>query len=120
MYGTVFSMPEVARRRYSPRRPRAERREQLFDAALRVIDRDGFGALTVEGVAREADLAKTVVYDTFGNSEKLLRALLVREQERALGSLAAAMPEPPLTEDPRRILTESLVTLLAKIGRAHV
>jgi len=111
-------MAKVARRRYSPRRPRAERREQLFDAALRLIDRDGFGALTMEGVAREADLAKTVVYDTFGNREELMRALLEREQERALSSLAAAMPEPPLPEDPREVLTRSLVTLLTAV-REH-
>jgi AcrR family transcriptional regulator len=108
----------VARRRYSPRRPREERREQLLDAGLQVVDADGFGALTMEGVAREADLAKTVVYDTFGNREGLLRALLEREQERALSALAAAMPEPPLPEDPRQVLTEALVTLLTGV-REH-
>jgi AcrR family transcriptional regulator len=118
MYGTVFSMTEATRRRYSPRRPRAERREQLFDAALRVADRDGFGAVTMEGVARKAGLAKTVVYDSFGNREELLRGLLMREQERALESLAAAMPEPPLPEDPREVLTASLVILLSAV-REH-
>src|SRR4051794_32414879 len=113
MYGNVFSMPETARRRYSPRRPPAERREPLLQAALRLVDREGFAALTMEGVAREAELAKTVVYDTFGNREALLRELLTREQERALSSHAAAMPEPPLPEDPREVLTEALATLLA-------
>jgi len=108
-------MTETARRRYSPRRPRAERREQLLEVALSLVDRDGFGALTMEGVAREADLAKTVVYDTFGKREDLLKALLSREQERALGSLAAAMPEPPLPEEPREVLTQSLATLLAAV-----
>src|ERR687891_58260 len=111
-------MAAVARRRYSPRRPREERREQLLDAALRVLDADGFGALTVEGVAREADLAKTVVYDTFGNREELLRALLAREQERALSALAAAMPTAPLADDPRQILGEALTTLLEGV-REH-
>ncbi|HEY1360558.1 MAG TPA: helix-turn-helix domain-containing protein [Solirubrobacteraceae bacterium] len=105
-------MATSSRRRYSPRRPRAERREQLLEAALRVVGRDGFAALTMEGVAREADLAKTVVYDTFGNREGLLTALLEREQERALATLAAAMPEPPLPEDPKEVLTGSLATLL--------
>jgi AcrR family transcriptional regulator len=119
MYGIVFCMTTtVPRRRYSPRRPRAERREQLLDAALRLIDAKGFGSASIEGIAREAGLAKTVVYDTFGNREKLLRALLARERERALASLAAAMPEPPLADDPRRILTESLGVLLAGV-REH-
>src|SRR5919204_3630953 len=100
-------MTSVARRRYSPRRPREERREQLLDAALSVLDADGFAGLTIEGVAREAGLAKTVVYDTFGGREELLRALLAREQERALSALAAALPEPPLPDDPEQVLTEA-------------
>jgi AcrR family transcriptional regulator len=103
------------RRRYSARRPRAERREQLLDATLRVLDSDGFVGLSIEGVAREAGLAKTVLYDTFGKREELLRALLMREQERALSTLAAAMPEPPLADDPRQVLTESMVTLLTAV-----
>ena len=105
-------MQRVARRKYSPRRPREERREQLLDAALHVLDADGFGALTIEGVARRADLAKTVVYDTLGNREQLLKALLDREQQRALALLAAAMPEPPLPDDPGQVLTQSLTALL--------
>src|SRR4051794_32229512 len=108
-------MAKTARRRYSPRRPRAERREQLLDASLRIVDAHGFVALIVEGVSREADLAKTVVYDTFGDREEMLRALLAREQERALSALAAAMPEPPLPDDPRRVLTDALVTLLTAV-----
>ena len=111
-------MATVARRKYSPRRPREERREQLLDATLRVLDANGFGGLTIEGIAREADLAKTVVYDTFGNREKLLRALLAREQERALSLLAAAMPTPPLPDDPRRVLTAALTALLEGV-REH-
>src|SRR2546423_13662305 len=111
-------MAQVAQRKSSPRRPREERREQLLDAALRVLDRDGFGALTVEGVARHVDLAKTVVYDTFGSREELLKALLAREQERALSTLAAALPKPPPADEPQRVLTESLTVLLEGV-REH-
>src|SRR2546425_7430523 len=111
-------MAQMAQRRYSPRRPREERREQLLDAALRVLDADSFGGLTVEGVAREVDLAKTVVYDTFGSREELLKALLAREQERALTALAAAMPKPPFADDPQQVLTEALTVLLEGV-REH-
>ena len=90
----------------------------MLDAALRVLDTGGFGGLTIEGVAREADLAKTVVYDTLGGREELLKALLAREQERALATLAAALPEPPLADDPQQVLTESLATLLEGV-REH-
>src|SRR5437588_4027470 len=111
-------MAPVAQRKYSPRRPREERREQLLDGALRVLDADGFGGLTIEGVAREVDLAKTVVYDTCGRREELLRALLMREQERALSTLAAALPAPPLADDPQQVLTEALTVLLQGV-REH-
>src|SRR3954469_16486385 len=105
-------MATASPRKYSPRRPRKERREQLLDAALRVLDVGGFGGLTVEGVAREAGLAKSVVYDSFGGREELLKALLAREQERALSVLAAALPKAPLADDPRQVLTESLTILI--------
>lgn len=111
-------MPRVKTRRYSPRRPREQRREELLDSALHVLDGDGFGGLTMEGVAREADLAKTVVYDTFGSRDELLRSLLAREQERALSTLAAAMPRPPFGDDPRQILAQALTTLLESV-REH-
>jgi len=111
-------MAAVAPRKYSPRRPREERREQLLDAALRLLDADGFGGLTIEGVAREVDLAKTVVYDTFGGREELLKALLAREQERALTALATAMPKPPLADEPQQVLTEALTVLLEGV-REH-
>src|SRR5437763_11428032 len=110
-------MAQVAQRKYSPRRPREERREQLLDGALRVLDSDGFGGLTVEGVAREVDLAKTVVYDTLGSREDLLKALLAREQERALSTLADALPKPPLADDPQQVLTEALTVLLEGVGK---
>jgi|SRR5437763_8691358 len=110
-------MAQVAQRKYSPRRPREQRREQLLDGALRVLDSDGFGGLTVEGVAREVDLAKTVVYDTLGSREDLLKALLAREQERALSTLADALPKPPLADDPQQVLTEALTVLLEGVGK---
>lgn len=107
----------AARRRYSPRRSREERREQTLDAALRVVDEQGVGGLTVEAVAREADVAKTVVYDSVGNQEEVLRALIDREQGRALDDIAAAMPELPFDE-PEELLANGLNKLLHAV-REH-
>jgi AcrR family transcriptional regulator len=106
------------RRGYAPRLPRAERREQLLDAALRLIAGRGFGGVSMEAVAREAEIAKTVVYDAFGNREGLLRALLEREQRRVLEAIADAMPTPPLTGDPAEILARSIQAVLESV-RAH-
>ena len=89
------AVPTPTRRRYTTRLPREERREQLLDAALHLIAEQGFRGLSMEAVAREAEIAKTVVYDLFGNQEQLLTALLEREQERVLATIVEALPELP-------------------------
>ena len=104
----------VTTRRYSPRMPREERREQLLDVGLGLVSARGFAGLTMEGVAREAKIAKPVVYDLFGNREELLHALLEREQERALSDVAAAIPA-SLDGEPLELLTQSLVTVLEAV-----
>jgi AcrR family transcriptional regulator len=106
------------RRKYSPRLPREERREQLLDAALALIARDGYGGVSMEAVAREADIAKTVVYDAFGNRRAMLQALLEREQERALTDLASAMPATPVEGAPAEILAAGLTNWLEAV-RSH-
>lgn len=104
-------MATVPTRRYSPRRSRDERREQLLDAALRLVDAGGFDAFSIEAVAREAKLTKSVVYATFGTREDLLRALVDREIDRALLDIAAAIPRPPYS-DPDAMLRAGLTRIL--------
>lgn len=105
------------RRRYSPRMPRAERRDQLLDATLRLIAEHGFGGVSMEAVAREAEIAKTVVYDAFGDKRGLLRGLFEREQERVLSAIAEAMPALPLAGDPAAILVDSITRVLESVRR---
>jgi AcrR family transcriptional regulator len=68
------------------------RREEVLNAALRLILRDGYSAATMEAVAREAALAKPRVYAAYPGRGALLVALLERERQRALASLERAMP----------------------------
>ncbi|MEX2194210.1 MAG: TetR/AcrR family transcriptional regulator [Thermoleophilaceae bacterium] len=103
------------RRKYSPRLPREQRREQLLDAALALITAHGYGGASMEAVAREADIAKTVVYDAFGNRHGLLKALLEREQDRVLSAIAEAMPTPPLSGDPGELLTAGFSGVLEAV-----
>ncbi|MEY9872062.1 AcrR family transcriptional regulator [Streptacidiphilus sp. MAP12-33] len=86
------------RRPYAPRVPLAERREQLLDAALAVIVSEGYGRVSIEAIAKRADVARSVVYGVFENLGDLLGALLDREQGRAFHRLLATLPE---TTDPR-------------------
>lgn len=93
-------------RRYAKRLPREVRREQILDATLRLIAEQGFAGVTMESVAAEAEIAKSVVYAVFGSQEGLQHELMVREQERAFrlaetavaagaaGGAAAGEPNP--------------------------
>jgi AcrR family transcriptional regulator len=101
----------------SPRLPRAERRDQLLDSALKLISDQGYGGVTMEGVAREAEIAKTVVYDAFGSKGELLQALFEREQRRVLTALAEAVPTPPLSGDPAAILADAIAKGLGSVRR---
>lgn len=82
----MSSVTAGRKRRYAPRMPIEQRREDLLDAALRVLARDGYGAASVEAIAREAGVTRPVVYHAFDGLEPLLHALLDRSQRRALES----------------------------------
>src|SRR5947209_4704954 len=92
------------RRRYAPRLPPGERREQLIDAALRVIVEKGYEGISVEAVAREAGVTRPVVYDHFPNLAHLLQALIAREEQYSLDQLSQVVPQPPYSEDPVDLL----------------
>lgn len=106
----------VPTRRYTPRLPREERREQVFDATLHLIAEHGFSGVSMEAVAREVGVAKTVVYDSFANKEELLNALFVREQERTLAEIDAVIPTPPLEGEPDQLLADSIERLLEAVA----
>ena len=80
---------QVAHRQ--PRMPIEVRRQQVLDVALRLITEHGYGAVTMEAVAREARLAKPVVYNAYPGRAALLSALLEREERRAFRTLAEAV-----------------------------
>lgn len=92
-----MSPPASPSRQRQPRMPLDVRREQVLDAALRLIMRQGYAAATMEAVAREAQLAKPRVYSAYPGRGPLLLALLEREQQRVIAALAEAMPA--FTED---------------------
>lgn len=96
------------RRAYSKRLPREERREQILDANLRVIVREGWAGATMERVAAEAEIAKSVLYSLFASQAGLQVALMRREQERAFAVAAAAIPAAPIQGDPIAALQRGL------------
>src|SRR6266567_3249561 len=88
-----------------PRMPIEVRRQQALDAALSLIIRHGYGEVTMQAIAREANLAKPVLYNAYPRLGPLLMALLEREQARALTALAEALPPQEAdTTDPTELL----------------
>lgn len=80
------------RREYAPRVPIEQRRSDVLDAALHIVVREGYAAVTMEAVAAAAGVTKPVVYGVFPNREALLGDLLRREQAAALEQLVKLLP----------------------------
>lgn len=92
------------------------RRAQVLDAALKLISEHGYGAATMDAIAREADIAKPVIYNAYPGRTALLHALLDREERRGLRALADAMPPQPAGANPEQIFLgwlESLANAIA-------
>jgi AcrR family transcriptional regulator len=108
--------PPPPRRRYAPRLPPEQRREQLIDATLGIILRDGYGAVTMEAVARAAGVTRPVVYDHFSNLGKLLHALVQREERISLAELDALVPVDPGDADPAELMANSVREFLYAVA----
>ena len=73
-----------------------ERREQVVDAALRVIVEQGYEGISIEAIARTAGVTRPVIYDHFPNLGALLQALIEREERIALAQIAEVVTGPEL------------------------
>ncbi len=71
-----------------------ERRDQLLDVTRDLVVEQGFGAVSMEAVARRAGITRPVVYGHFPELGALLDAMLERESARALSQLAEVLPQP--------------------------
>jgi AcrR family transcriptional regulator len=95
-----------------------DRRRQLLDAALKIIIRDGYGAVSIETIAREVDVSRPVIYGVFGGLGDLLGALLDRQEKRALAQLNAALPAAPGPErDPGEFVVGFVRSMVDVVGR---
>jgi AcrR family transcriptional regulator len=74
----------------APLADRAARREELLDAADRIVRRDG-PAASMAAIAGEAGITKPILYRHFGDKSGLYAALADRYTGRLLGELQAAL-----------------------------
>jgi AcrR family transcriptional regulator len=103
------------KRPYAPRMAPAERREQLLDAALEIINTDGVPAVSVDAVAKMCGVTRPVVYGQFTDANHILRDLLQREGERALAQVAAALPTDLTDAEPVETFTHVAENLFTAV-----
>lgn len=68
----------------------ADRRAQLLELCARIVDTEGFHAATLDRVAADAGVTRTVLYQHFGGLDGLHDAVVTRATERATATLVAA------------------------------
>ena len=103
------------RRPYAPRLPPGQRREQLIDAALEVILERGYAKISIEAIARAAGITRPVVYDHFSNLNRLLHAVIEREERISLEQLDHVVPEVPGDQRPGELLAAGVGRFLAAV-----
>lgn len=105
---------ERGRRRYAKRLQPADRREQLLDAALRIVAEGGFADVSIAALAERAGVTRPVVYDSFGSRDEVLQDLIERETSRMQVAVERAMAE-PFAEAPSTALATGLSRFLDEV-----
>jgi AcrR family transcriptional regulator len=106
-------MTETRKRRpYTPRMAPEARREQLLDAAITIIARDGYSGISIDAIAKQAGVTRPVVYGVFDGLSELLYALLDRQEQRALTQLLEALPTEVGLSDPDAYLGAAIRRLV--------
>jgi AcrR family transcriptional regulator len=70
-----------------------DRREQILDITHEIVNAEGFHAATLNRIATEAGVTRTVIYQQFGDLAGVFIALVDREAARAGAQFAQAIAE---------------------------
>lgn len=85
---------------------RALRAQRILDAAAQLLERWGYSRVTIDDIAKQADVGKGTVYLHWPNREALFMAVLQRELLQFMDELA-----PTLRNNPEELLLHRLVRL---------
>ena len=70
------------------------RREQIADATLKIIGRDGVGGFTTLAIAREVGIAEGTIFRHFNSKQEVVLAAIARLEERLLADVPTASEDP--------------------------
>src|SRR6266404_9830032 len=88
--GTTGAMENIDRKEGPP----ASKAESILAAAKRSFLAAGFGAVSMDAIAREAGASKATVYAHFAGKEELFGAVIGRECERYFARFSAGELDP--------------------------
>jgi TetR/AcrR family transcriptional regulator, repressor for uid operon len=89
--------------------------ERILDAALELSAASGLRRLTMDDVARRAQVGRMTVYRRFGSHGRLLDELAIRECRRCLDRIAAALDP----REPVEVRLTSLFIATLSVIREH-
>jgi AcrR family transcriptional regulator len=97
------------------RRKEATRR-QIFQAAMKLFEKKGIFATTVEEITKAADVGKGTFFNYFPSKEAILSAMA----ERQVGILDRAVERASVAESVRPVLLEMCKELASGPGRSQI
>lgn len=99
--GALATDPAQPKRR-GPYRKGVERRRQILDAALEVIDREGYSGATIKALADAVGLSQNGLLHYFGSKDELFTAVL-RRRDEVLYATIGREPEDLAQDLPARL-----------------
>ena len=94
----------------------ADRREDLLDAASRLITTSGVEAVSMESVADAAGVSRPLVYKHFANRSEILVALFRRESQRVHNEISEEVSAAESLEETYRALIRASIRMSAEDG----
>src|SRR5688500_11022354 len=92
---------------------RAERREELLDAAIRII-REGGPSIAMDAMAAAGGVTKPIIYRHFGDRAGLIHAVARRFADDLLSEIRGALGR---QADPRTVLADTVDAYLRFVER---
>jgi TetR/AcrR family transcriptional repressor of mexJK operon len=86
--------------------------ESILAAAQRMFLASGFGAVSMDTIAREAGASKATLYAYFSSKEELIGAVVARESERYARGFSAGELDPRDVEASLTVIAERFLRLL--------
>ena len=99
-------------RRFSPE----IRRSMILDAAADMVEREGISRISMERIAKHANISKSLIYKYFDNATELLQELLKRELKDLRRAQFAAAEDAETFEELVRGITKAYLQNIAEKG----